>query len=218
MLWPVVEQMAPLVHGSDIAVTPPAMGWVMVEMRCRQHDLGRPDRSILGRGRAGGLAASAVAPGLLLLIPPATVVQSLDDLAVRAAAGLAASFGAHEADPAADLRPVDRVEVLQLGADRHDRSQVVGLAWALRPAARGAGGSTTDEGDSPVARRCRGERRWSGLSSAAAGSAGLNSAAAGLATFARRTKPPSRGSTSSVSPVLVPRARRRGAESFTQPS
>ena len=40
-LGPVVQQVAPLAQGSNVAVLAAAMGRVMVEMRRRQHDLGR---------------------------------------------------------------------------------------------------------------------------------------------------------------------------------
>ena len=73
VLRPVVQQMAPLAQGPDVAVPPPAMGGILVEMCCRQHDLGGPDRHIREQGRRGDPAAPAVAPGLPLLVPPAAV-------------------------------------------------------------------------------------------------------------------------------------------------
>jgi hypothetical protein len=95
------------------------MGRVMVEMGCRQHDPGRPDRRILGRGRRGDLAAPTAAPGLLFLVPPAAVAHMAHDLAMRPAADLAAALGVHEPDPVADLLSVDRVVPAQLRLDRH---------------------------------------------------------------------------------------------------
>ena len=64
MFRPVVQQMAALAQGPDVAVPAPAMGWVVVEVGRREHDLGRADRRVLGQGRRGDLAATAVAPGL----------------------------------------------------------------------------------------------------------------------------------------------------------
>ena len=64
MLGPIVQQMAPLAERLDVAVPPPAMRGVVVEMRRRQHHLGRPARLLLGRGRTGDLAAAAITPGL----------------------------------------------------------------------------------------------------------------------------------------------------------
>ena len=53
MLGPVVQQVAPLAQRPDVAVPPAAVSGVVVEMRRRQHHLGRPHRLLLGRGRAG---------------------------------------------------------------------------------------------------------------------------------------------------------------------
>ena len=44
MLGPVVEQMAPLAERLDVAVPPPAVPGVVVEVGCRQHDLGSSAR------------------------------------------------------------------------------------------------------------------------------------------------------------------------------
>ena len=41
VLWPVVQQMAPLAECLDIAVPAPAVRGIMVEVGGRQHDLGR---------------------------------------------------------------------------------------------------------------------------------------------------------------------------------
>ena len=124
MLGPVMQQMAPLAERLDVAVPAAAVRGVVVEMRRRQHDLGRPARLLLGRGRAGDLAAAAITPGLARLVPPAAIAQMAHHLAVRPPTGLAAALGAHEPHPAADLRPVDRVVVAQLGLDRHGRAQL----------------------------------------------------------------------------------------------
>src|SRR3954447_1227672 len=124
--------MTSLAQGPDVAVPPPAMGRVVVEVGRRQHDLGRPDRrSVLGRGGRGAPATPSIPPGLLVLVPPAAVPQVARPLAMRPAAGLAAAPGAHEPDPVADLRPVDRGVPAQLRLDRHGP--------APAPAARAAG-------------------------------------------------------------------------------
>src|SRR5215213_10521469 len=71
--------------------------------------------------RRGDLAASAVPPDLLLLVPPAAVAQVLHNRTMGPPADLAVALGPHEPDPMADLRPVDRVEVTQLRLNRHGR-------------------------------------------------------------------------------------------------
>ena len=110
MLRPVMEQVTSLAESPDVAMPPPTMRRVMVEMCRRQHHLGRPDRGAVGQGRRGDLAASTVPPGLLGFIPPPAIAEVTHGLAMRPATDLAATFGADEADPMADLRPVDRVE------------------------------------------------------------------------------------------------------------
>jgi hypothetical protein len=80
--------MAALAERLDIAVLVAAMRRIMVEMGGCQDDLGRPYGRILGQGRRGGPAASSVAPSLLLLIPPATIAQVLDNRTMRPAADL----------------------------------------------------------------------------------------------------------------------------------
>ena len=57
---PVMQQMASLAQGADIAVPASTVRRVMIEMRGRQHDLGRPEWRILGQGRRGDLATSTV--------------------------------------------------------------------------------------------------------------------------------------------------------------
>src|SRR3954452_24280228 len=122
VLRPVVEQVAPLAECPDVAVLATAMGRVMVEMRCRQYHLGGPDRR-LSQGRRGNPAAPTVPPGLVTLVPPAAIAEMLHHGTLRPATDLAAALGAHEPDPVTDLLPVDRVEVLELGADRHDSAR-----------------------------------------------------------------------------------------------
>ena len=81
------------------------------------------------------------------LVPPAAVAQVAYRLAMRPAAGLAAPAGAHEPDPVADLRPVDRVEISELRPDRHNSARIRlpgprcapwaddGREWRERPSA-----------------------------------------------------------------------------------
>src|SRR5689334_18041292 len=115
MFRPIVQHMASLAQCLDVAMAPPAVGRIVVKMGCRQHDLGRSDQSTVGKGRYGDLAAATVAPGIARLVPPPAVTEMPHGLAMRPPARLAPTLGPHEPDPAADLRPVDRVEVAQLG-------------------------------------------------------------------------------------------------------
>ena len=107
---PVVQQMAALAQGPDVAVPAATMARIMVEMRRRQHDLGRAERLGFGRHGHADPATPAVAPGVLCLVPPAAITQMLHDRTMRSAAGLAAALGPHESNPAAELWPVDGIE------------------------------------------------------------------------------------------------------------
>ena len=53
VLGPVMKQVTPLAQRPHVAVPPAAVAGVVVEMRRRQHHLGRPHRLQLGRGRGG---------------------------------------------------------------------------------------------------------------------------------------------------------------------
>ena len=100
-------------------------------------------RSVRGRGRDVLPPAppwlSEPAPvrpgqGLLRLRPSrGAVAHMAHDLAVRPSTGLAAALGAHKADPAAALRPVDWVIVVQLGLDQHGEIQDSALGGGACP-------------------------------------------------------------------------------------
>ena len=99
MFRAVVEQMTPLAECFQVAMAPPATRGVMIEVSRRQHDTDRSEHLTLGQGRAGGLAATAVAPDAMRLVPPTAVAQVPHRLAMWAAAELAAALGAHEPHP-----------------------------------------------------------------------------------------------------------------------
>ena len=135
MLGPVVQQVAPLAECPDVAVPAPAMGRVMVEMRRRQHDLGRATGASSGRAGEGTLRPRPSRQACCSSSHQRPSPRWRTILAMRPATDLAAALGAHEPDPVADLRPVDRVEVAQLRLDRHGRVP----AQASRAAVRARG-------------------------------------------------------------------------------
>src|SRR5688572_13275550 len=86
VLRPVMKQVAPLAQRFDVAVSPPAMRRVMVEMRRRQHHPGGTGQLSLGQGGRGDPAAATVPPGLTSLVPPPAVAEMADRSAMRPAA------------------------------------------------------------------------------------------------------------------------------------
>ena len=63
VLRPVMQQVAPLAERPDVAMPAPTMSRIVVEVRRRQHHLGRPDRRSLGQGRRGDPVAPGDPPG-----------------------------------------------------------------------------------------------------------------------------------------------------------
>ena len=118
---PVVQQVAALTQGSDIAVLATTVCRVMVEMGRGQDDLGGSEKLTFGQGGRGDLTAAAVAPLLPCVVPPATIPQLVHRLTMRPATSLTPAASSHEPNPMAHLRPVNRVEVAQLRLDRHGR-------------------------------------------------------------------------------------------------
>jgi hypothetical protein len=139
---PVMEQVAPLAQrlrcgaaarsarGRGRDVPPPAPPWSS-----------GPAAIWPGQGRGPRGHARRARPGEL--VPPATIAQVTHHLAVRPPAGLAAALGAHETDPAADLRPVDRIVVPELGLDRHSGERRGSPRQAPRPSRTSQGISYT---------------------------------------------------------------------------
>jgi hypothetical protein len=95
----------------------------MVEVRTGQHHSGR----VAGQGRrqlsrswqSPQRSASARAPDLVVLVPPAPIPKMTDQAAVGSPAALTSALGATEADDGRELGPVDRVEPAMLATDRH---------------------------------------------------------------------------------------------------
>ena len=135
VLRPIMQQVTPLAERPDVAVPAAAMRRIVVEMRCREHDLGRPHRRVLSRAGEGALRPLPSRQVCSVSSHQRPSPRWLHNLAMRPAADLAAPLGPDEPDPVADLRPVDRVEVAQLRLDRHGRVP----AQASRAAVRARG-------------------------------------------------------------------------------
>lgn len=118
MLGAIVLKMAALAPGGEIGIAVPA--GIMLTMT------GRQDRHRQPRARQIGHAPQCLppvgAPSVGLYIVPAPVVEADDDVPVRPPASLAASTRSFEADHRRELRPVDRIEIAEFGADRHEPS------------------------------------------------------------------------------------------------
>jgi hypothetical protein len=82
------------------------------------HHLRAPKLCLLARNPLE-LPPPAVAPGLLSLIPPASITKMGDNLAMRATAPIAPGLCSLEPDDGRELAPVDGVEPGKLRADRH---------------------------------------------------------------------------------------------------
>ena len=122
VLGPVVQQVAPLAQGPDVAVPPAAMRRIVVEVGRRQHHLGRAHRRISRPGQARGPCG---------LCPSRQVCCCSSHQRPSPRWRTIAPCGRPQAwqrplartkrDPVADLLPVDRVEPEQLRLDRHGR-------------------------------------------------------------------------------------------------
>ena len=95
-----------------------------------------------GQGRRGDLAARRPARSAAPR-PTSGRHPGAARLAVGPAADLAAALGPDEADPVADLRPVDRVEVAQLRLDRHGLFRLQASRAAVRARGRWWPGRST---------------------------------------------------------------------------
>ena len=135
MLRPVMNEMAPLAE--CLQVPRPILGRVMVEVRTGQHHA----RLIPGEGR-GQLSgswqppqrsASARPPDLMVLVPPPSIPEMIDQAAVGPPAALASPLRTAEADDGRELGPVDRITPAMLRTDRHLLIPSSGLAEVNHP-------------------------------------------------------------------------------------
>ena len=127
VLGAIVKHVAALAEGSEVARA--VVGRIVVEMRGGQDHSRRPYAGLKESGwlrrRAPQSSAEAVTPGLLGLVPPATISQVADELPVRPPAALTPPLRTLEADDGGELRPIERVKPAVLRPDRHQ-------AWLLR--------------------------------------------------------------------------------------
>src|SRR5271166_161970 len=100
-------------------VRQPGVGRIAVKMRRREHDTGHPELGGLHKVGPPGHAPFAAPPGRGLLVEPPPVRQAADEGEMRSPTALAPTSGALEANVAAQLTPVRRIERPQFGAYRH---------------------------------------------------------------------------------------------------
>ena len=109
--------MAALTEGAQILQ--PVVGRIAVEMRCCEHDASHPEPSCLHKVGPSGDAPVTVPPGRRLLVEPPPVWQAADVGEVWSPTALAFTASTHEANLAAQLTPMRRIEGSQLGTYRH---------------------------------------------------------------------------------------------------
>ena len=118
MLVLVMQHVTALAERLQVART--VVRGIMVEMRCRQIHARRPDLSQGDRLRPVPQGpALAVAPSPAFGVPPASVAETNDDLAMWPRATLAAAFRPLEADHDRKLPPIDWIEPAKLWPDGH---------------------------------------------------------------------------------------------------
>jgi hypothetical protein len=119
VLLAVVLEMAPLAQRHQIARA--VVRGVVIPVSRREHHARGPELLLeaLDLEHTTNPPPLPVSPGLTLWIPPAAVAQVTDHAPMWAAAALALSLGALEADHDGELLPVDGIEPAVLRTDRH---------------------------------------------------------------------------------------------------
>lgn len=117
MFGPVVEHVTALAERFQVAQ--PVIGGIVVEVSGRQHDARRPGHAIIWHDQTVQSSTALIAPCLGIIVPPAPVAEMVDLAPVRPPTGLAVPLGAIEPHHGGQLRPVHRVEPLEVGSDRH---------------------------------------------------------------------------------------------------
>ena len=90
------------------------------------------DGEAIPHDQAGQGPPAPVDPPAARLVPPSSVAEVLNVLAVRPVALLASAAGPLEPDLGRQLRPVDWVEIAELVTDRHQESPTACSAAILR--------------------------------------------------------------------------------------
>ena len=117
MLGRIVDHVAALAQGGQLVEG--AVAWIVMEVGAGQHHFGplAPCEDILGRAsHAPPLRTPPVKP---LCIPPPSISEMENTLAMRSPTMLANAPCPFEADEARDMLPVDRVQKDMFGADGH---------------------------------------------------------------------------------------------------
>jgi hypothetical protein len=98
VLLAIVLEMAPLAQRHEVARM--VVGGVVIPVSGRQHHARGPNLlpEVLDHQHTTNPPPLPVPPDLLVCVPPAAVAQVADDAPMRAAAALALSLGALEAD------------------------------------------------------------------------------------------------------------------------
>jgi hypothetical protein len=105
---PVMRHVAALAEGAQ--VLHPVVGRVAIEMRRGEHDPGHPELGGFHKIGPPGRASLSVPPGRRLFVEPPAVRQATDEGEVWSPAALTPAPGALEANVAAQLTPVRRIE------------------------------------------------------------------------------------------------------------
>jgi hypothetical protein len=136
-------------------------------MRGAQQDACEACAAQIVRGGQAGPAPASVAPGATFIVIPAAILKAGDQRSVSAATVLTNAGRPFEPDPAAKLRPVQRVEPTECAADRHGwcgfSPSLVGLD---SPGNRRPRDSTVCLGFQPLTgdgKHLRGHRRTGGI-------------------------------------------------------
>lgn len=117
MFGPVVQHVTALAERFQVAQ--PVVGGIVVEVGGRQHDTRRPGHAIIRHDQMVQGPTAPIAPYLGVLVPPAPVTKMADLAPVRPPTGLAVPLGAIEPHYGGQLRPIHRVEPLEVGSDWH---------------------------------------------------------------------------------------------------
>jgi hypothetical protein len=117
MVRSIVQHVAALTERAQILH--PIVRRIAVKMRRREYDARHPEPRCLHKVGPSGHSSPAIPPRRRLLVEPAPVRQAAEEGKMGSATALAPSFGAFEADVAAQFAPVRGIEWSQLWADWH---------------------------------------------------------------------------------------------------
>ena len=117
MVRPIVQHVAALTEGPQIFQ--PIVGGIAVQVCRREYDARHSKLSGLHKVGPPGDAPLAISPGRRLLIEPPPIRQAADEGEVWSPTSLASTSSPLEANTAAQLAPLRRIERPQFGTYRH---------------------------------------------------------------------------------------------------